>query len=198
MDDRRKYFESFAEDWDKNFIAEDLEILSDVIKSFKIKTGWHVIDLGCGTGVLFDMLRRLVGPKGMVLGIDFATRMLQRARKNFPFDNCLVIDADAAQLPIKSETFDLAVSFASFPHFADHKSVMNEVARILKPGGSFHILHLLSSKELNSHHYTAGGPVAKDHLPPQEAMIRLFDQSHFLNVKITDHPGLYLASGIKA
>jgi ubiquinone/menaquinone biosynthesis C-methylase UbiE len=198
MDTRREYFESFAEEWDKNFIAEDLEILSDEIASFRIEPGWRVIDIGCGTGVLFDMLRRLVGPDGMVLGVDFASRMLQRARKNFPFDNCLVIDADAEQLPLKPESFDIAISFASFPHFAHHARVMEEVARILRPGGGFHIMHLLSSKELNSHHHNAGGPVAMDQLPPQEAMIRLFDQSHFLKVTITDRPGLYLASGIKA
>ncbi|SYZ74421.1 putative UbiE/COQ5 methyltransferase [Candidatus Zixiibacteriota bacterium] len=198
MDSRRDYFESFAEDWDKNFVAEDMEILSDIINSFNVKPGWKVLDLGCGTGVLFDLLRRTVGPKGLVLGIDFASRMLQKARRNFPFANCLVVDADAAQLPIRPESFDIAISFASFPHFADHPKVMDEIARVLKPGCGFHILHLLSSSELNSHHHNAGGPVAKDHLPPRDAMIRLFDHSHFLNVKITDRPGLYLASGIKA
>ncbi len=197
MPDRKDFFESFAEEWDKNFTAEDLEILSDLIKTFDIKNGGWVIDIGCGTGVLFDPIRRRVGGKGMVVGVDFSSGMVHRARRNFPFPNCQVIDADASSLPFKSESFDLAISFASFAHFAEPEKVLDEVSRVLKPGGSYHIIHLLSSKELEYHHHIAGGPVAMDHLPHQDVMMGYFDHSHFINVKIIDRPGLYLATGVK-
>jgi demethylmenaquinone methyltransferase/2-methoxy-6-polyprenyl-1,4-benzoquinol methylase len=197
MESRRKYFEAQAEEWDKTFIAEDLEILSFLINSFDIREGYKIADLGCGTGILFDILRRKVGSKGLVIGVDFCSAMVRRARINFPFENVVAIDADAEMLPLRSECVDAAISFAAFAHFEHQELVMEEASRILKNGGSFHIIHLLGSQELENYHHKAGGPIAKDHIPPQEKMKELFQRGHFTDVKITDHPGLYLAEGIK-
>ncbi len=197
MESRREYFESFAEEWDKNFTAEDLEILSYQIDLFKIRVGGRVLDLGCGTGVLFDNLRRKVGASGLVVGVDFSGKMIHKARQNFPFDNCIVIGADAENLPLKAQIFDLVISFASFAHFADKRKVIMEASRILRPEGSLHILHLLGSKELENHHHQAGGPVAKDHLPPREKMMQMLAEGQFTGATITDHHGLYLASAVR-
>jgi len=197
MDDRKKYFESYADEWDKMFTAEDLEILSFLLESFRIRPGSKVVDLGCGTGVLFDMLRRRVTRAGMVVGVDFSSRMVKRARQNFPFKNVCEIDADVENLPIGDALFDYAITFAAFAHFTNRRRVIEEVSRILKAGGQFHIIHLASSRELEEEHRMAGGPVQDDHLPSYEEMTRLFEQGRFINIKITDHPGLYLASAVK-
>lgn len=197
MNNRREYFDSFAEEWDKMFTAEDLEVLSFLIESFDIKQGDKVADLGCGTGVLFDLLRRRVGNEGLIVGVDFSPAMIHKARQNFPFENIVTIDADAEMLPLRSNWFDLAISFAAFAHFTNQELVMEEASRILKQGGKFYIIHLLSSKELETYHHHAGGPVAEDQIPPLETMKELFERGSFVNVKITDHPGLYLAIGTK-
>ncbi len=197
MDKRREYFDAFAEEWDKMFTAEDLEVLSFLIESFDIKKNDKIVDLGCGTGVLFDLLRRRVGPEGMVVGVDLSEEMVKKARKNFPFKNIMTIDADAEMLPLKSDLFDVAVSFAAFAHFTCQERVMEEASRILKKGCKFHIIHLLSSKELDTYHLKAGGPVADDHIPPLERMKEIFSQGNFVDVSIIDHPGLYLAVGTK-
>jgi demethylmenaquinone methyltransferase/2-methoxy-6-polyprenyl-1,4-benzoquinol methylase len=197
MDNRKKYFESYTDEWDKMFTSEDLEILSFLIDSFNIQTGTKVIDLGCGTGILFDMLRRKVGKDGMVVGVDFCPKMVRKARQNFPFETISEIDADVENLPLKECIFDCAISFAAFAHFTDFRKVMQEVARVLKSGGLFHIVHLMSSKELDDYHHKAGGPVANDQLPSDEDMMALFNHGNFTNAKITDHPGLYLASAAK-
>lgn len=197
MINRREYYDSFAEEWDKMFTAEDIEVLSFLIESFDIKKHDKIVDLGCGTGVLFDLLRRRVGPEGLVVGVDLSSVMVKKARKNFPFKNILAIDADAEMLPLKSGLFDVAVSFAAFAHFTCQELVMEEASRILKKGGKFHIIHLLSSKELDTYHLKAGGPVAEDHIPPLEKMKELFEKGNFVDVSIIDHPGLYLANGTK-
>lgn len=197
MESRKQYFESFADEWDKNFTAEDLEILAFFLESFNIKIGNRIADLGCGTGVLFDNLRRKVGPSGLVVGIDFSRRMIHKAKLNFPFDNCMVIDADAENIPLKAGIFDMVISFAAFAHFSDKKKVIMEASRILKSGGSLIILHLLGSRELENHHHQAGEPVAMDLLPPREKMIQIFDEGQFVNASIIDQHGLYLASAIK-
>jgi len=197
MESRKEYFESFADEWDKNFTAEDLEILAFFLESFNIKVGHRIVDLGCGTGVLFDNLRRKVGPSGMVVGIDFSRRMTHKAKLNFPFSNCMVIDADTENLPLKAGVFDKVISFAAFAHFTDKKKVIMEASRILKSGGALYILHLLGSRELENHHHQAGGPVAMDLLPPRERMIQILEEGQFINASIADQHGLYLASAIR-
>jgi len=195
---RRKYFDSFVDEWDKMFTAEDMELLEFLVDSFSIEKGSLVADLGCGTGVLFDLIRRRVGPEGMVIGVDFCSRMLKKARLNFPFDNIHTVDGDVENLPLQTDYFDYAVTFAAFAHFTNPIQVMKETSRILKKGGHFYIIHLLSSEELEDYHHQIGGPVAEDHLPSRDEMDELFSGGEFVDVKITDHPGMYLAQGVKA
>lgn len=196
-EERKKYFESFVDEWDKMFTAEDIEIISFLIDSFNIQDSNKVVDLGCGTGILFDMLRRKVGNDGFVVGVDFCAGMIRRAKRNFPFENIYEVDADVEYLPLQNEFFDVAISFAAFAHFAHPQLVMNEVSRVLKKGGQFHIIHLLGSRELVDFHHKEGGPLSEDHLPATGIMNEFFEHGHFKKVKITDHPGLYLASAIK-
>ncbi len=197
MNHRKEYFESFADEWDKMFTAEDLEVLAFLIDSFKIRDGFRVADLGCGTGVLFDLLRRKVGASGLIVGVDFSPRMLSKAKTNFPFSNIIAIDGDVEALPLRSDYFDIAISFAAFAHFPNQALVIEEASRILKKGGTFNVIHLMSSRELAEHHIKAGGPVAHDVVPTVEKMKDLFSCCDFNNVKINDHPGLYLAIGTK-
>jgi len=49
-----------------------------------INPGISTLDLGCGTGILFDLLRRRVGPSGLVTGVDFALSMVERRIAIFP------------------------------------------------------------------------------------------------------------------
>ncbi len=197
MDRRKEYFESWVDDWDKEFTTEDREILDFVLTSFSIKEGARIVDLGCGTGVMFDMLRRSVGKSGMVVGIDYCGKMIQKAHRNFPFENIFEIDADVENLPIADGSMDCAISLAAFAHFSNQRKVLEEAARVLKPGGEFHVIHLMGSKELEEYHQKVGGPISDDHLPSHDDMVGLFEHGGFEEVKITDHPGLYLASGKK-
>jgi len=87
MDKKQEYFDHFGEDWDKDLTAEDLERLQHLIDNVNVHSGEYVCDLGCGTGVMFDMLRRRVGEKGYIIGVDFAPRVAHKAHDNFPFHN---------------------------------------------------------------------------------------------------------------
>jgi SAM-dependent methyltransferase len=132
-----------------------------------------------------------------VVGVDSCPGMVQKARQNFPFENVYELDADVESLPLRKDTFDHAITFAAFAHFTYPDKVIREVARVLKKGGRFFIIHLLGSEELQKHHSEIGGPVAGDHLPPDKELIELFKEAGFMDIKITDHPGLYLASAAK-
>jgi len=195
-DQHQEFFDRLAADWDLMFTAVDLEFLRYIVEALTVKEGWDILDLGCGTGVLFDLLRRRVGEKGSVTGVDFSFKMAQRALHNFPFKNVNVIDADAVQLPFADSAFDMGVAFSAFPHFRDQQRALDETHRVLKPKAKFYIIHLESSLELSEIHHRIGGPVEHDEIPAATRLREMFDNSKFGDVRIEDHPGLYLASAI--
>ncbi|MEW6051910.1 MAG: methyltransferase domain-containing protein [Candidatus Zixiibacteriota bacterium] len=197
-DMHQEFFDRLAAEWDLTFTAEDLERLQHVVNNMPVHRGMQILDLGCGTGILFDMLRRLVGTRGSVTGVDFSMEMAQKAHRNFPFANVHVVDADASELPFGANLFDMAVAFAAFPHFVHQQRALDELHRVLKPGARFYILHLQSSKELAAIHHRVGGAVAKDTLPSAENLRQMFASGQFYDIRIEDHPGLFLASATNA
>ncbi|UCD64736.1 MAG: methyltransferase domain-containing protein [Candidatus Zixiibacteriota bacterium] len=195
-DEHQQFFDALAAQWDLLFTAEDLERLSHVVDCLGVRKGMAVLDLGCGTGVLFDMLRRHVTESGSVTGVDFSYAMAQKAHRNFPFTNVNVVDGDAASLPFADSTFDMAVAFSAFPHFSDQQKAVDETHRVLKAGARFYIIHLTSSRELSHIHHKAGGVVAHDQIPPESRLRNMLDSSKFADIVIDDVPGLYLASAV--
>ena len=192
-DKHQKFFDSLAAEWDLMFTAEDLERLNHIVEKLGVKKGMNVLDLGCGTGILFDMLRRRVTDKGSVTGVDFSYQMAQQAHRNFPFPNVNVVDADAVSLPFADSSFDMAVAFSAFPHFSDQQKAIDETHRVLKHKAHFYIIHLISSRELNRIHHSIGGVVEHDKIPPEARLRDMLNSSKFEEVLIEDHPGLYLA-----
>ena len=197
MDEKQKYFDSIGDNWDKDLTSEDLERLSHILDKFNISEGLKVCDLGCGTGVLFDMLRRHVGEKGFITGVDFAPVVAHKAHQNFPFHNIGVVEADACCLPFCDGVFDLVVSFAAFAHFSHKDETIHEANRILKPGGRFVIIHLAGREELAREHHQAGGPIDHDELPDQAQLTEMFERGDFKHHDLTDTQSLYLAVGYK-
>ena len=192
-DKHQAFFDKLAAEWDFMFTAVDLEFLSRIVDNLDVSEGMDILDIGCGTGILFDMLRRKVGPEGSITGIDFSFEMAQKAHRNFPFKNVNVVDADAITLPFADSTFDMAVAFAAFPHFSDQRKALDETHRILKSKSNFYIIHLSSSKEISEIYQKIGGVVENDEIPATEKLNQMFANSKFIDVTIEDHPGLYLA-----
>ena len=50
----------------------------EAIKGLSLKLGDTVIDLGCGTGLNFSILQRMVGYKGTIIGVDLSESMLDK------------------------------------------------------------------------------------------------------------------------
>lgn len=193
-DKHQGFYDELAQEWDFWYTAVDLEYLTWVVDNLEVNEGWDILDIGCGTGILFDLLRRRVGKEGTVTGIDFSIQMAMKALRNFPFDNVNVVDADTTQLPFCDNTFNMAISFRSFDDFSDKKKALDEIHRALKPGASFLVLHLYSSKELQEIHQEVGGAVTDDEMPTREEMEKLLQDSGFADISVEDKSGHYLAT----
>lgn len=105
-----------------------------------VKEGMKVLDVGCGTGVVAWHAERMVGAKGMVVGVDPSIGMLTEAIKRERVR--LPVNGMGERLPIADETFDfLSMSYA-LRHVADLVETFKEYRRVLKPGGKLLILEM--------------------------------------------------------
>jgi demethylmenaquinone methyltransferase/2-methoxy-6-polyprenyl-1,4-benzoquinol methylase len=90
------------------------------------------LDLCCGTG---DVAFRLAKAGTQTVGADFSLPMLQVGRNRFPNERIQFIRADALSLPFDDSTFDLLTISYGLRNLADVKEGLNEMQRVLKPGG---------------------------------------------------------------
>lgn len=194
---RREFFDARASDWEATCYPEEVRgRLVELLSCFGLAPGACVLDVGTGPGVLIPYLRRAVGPEGRVVAFDLSLPMVRKAREKPLAPHDLVVQADGHRLPFRRAVFDRVICFAAFPHFDDPGLALEEMGRVLKPGGSLVIAHLLSREELARHH---GGhaAVADDVLPPAPVMEALFARAGLEPPSIEDCPGRYLACGRK-
>jgi SAM-dependent methyltransferase len=108
----------------------------------KIKEGDTVIDLGSGAGNDAFIIRRVVGEKGKVIGIDFTDAMIKKSRENaekLGLNNVEFRPGDIENMPVTSNKADVIVSNCVLNLVPNKHKVMSEVYRVLKPGGHFSI-----------------------------------------------------------
>jgi demethylmenaquinone methyltransferase/2-methoxy-6-polyprenyl-1,4-benzoquinol methylase len=104
--------------------------------SLMLSTDARVLDLCCGTGALTRELARRV-PHGHVTGVDFSPRMLAVARDHEGPANITYEEDDVLELPYESGTFEAATMAFSMRNVTDIATCLREIARVLKPAGSF-------------------------------------------------------------
>ncbi|MCR5445606.1 MAG: bifunctional demethylmenaquinone methyltransferase/2-methoxy-6-polyprenyl-1,4-benzoquinol methylase UbiE [Bacteroidales bacterium] len=97
----------------------------------------EILDVACGTG---DMAVNLVRQGCTVTGVDISEEMLAIAKQKAP--DATYIVADAEQLPFEDKTFDAVTCAFGVRNFLHLKQGLDEMIRVLKPGGRMVILEL--------------------------------------------------------
>jgi ubiquinone/menaquinone biosynthesis C-methylase UbiE len=98
-----------------------------------VQPGQRVLDVACGTGVLARTVADRVGPNGSVVGVDLNEGMLAVARQEAPEIEWRQGRAEA--LPFDSASFDAVVSQFGLMFFEDRRATIQEMLRVLRPGG---------------------------------------------------------------
>lgn len=105
---------------------------NSLISQIRLTGNETVLDLGCGDGVLTEKLAQLV-PNGTVLGIDASKGMIETA-KTIEKDNLKFIKMDIDAMDFKEE-FDIIYSNAALHWVKNHRQLLRNSLRALKPGG---------------------------------------------------------------
>ncbi|HKA21253.1 MAG TPA: methyltransferase domain-containing protein [Blastocatellia bacterium] len=102
-----------------------------------IRPGMSVADIGCGVGMVTNMLSKLVGTKGNVVGVDASKDQIEQARKLLPSEasNISFVVASALSTGLPADSFDLVYCRFLLIHLSDPQQALVEMRRILKPNG---------------------------------------------------------------
>jgi SAM-dependent methyltransferase len=148
-----------------------------------------ILDVGCGTGTLLEAIAGESDAGGSdrlgLVGVDLSPGMLAEARRKLGA-RAGTAAADAARLPLRAATFDVALSASSLHHWRDPAAVLAEIRRVLRPGGRLVVtdwcgdrwIERLRTRVLRRRH--------RDHLRVYRSaeLVGLLEDTGFLDVRI--------------
>lgn len=117
----------------------------------ELRLGERVVDVGCGAGIDSLIAARMVAPEGEVIGVDMTPPMLDRARESAEasgFRNVRFHHGLAESLPVADAWADVVISNGVLNLFPDKMAGLQEMARVLKPGGRLQIGDILVEKDV--------------------------------------------------
>ncbi len=110
-----------------------------IVSNYDIKEGMRVLELGCGTGVIWVSHKDLIAKCKEFVLTDFSEAMLKEASDNL--SDCDLIEykkEDIQNLSFKDKSFDVVIANFMLYHIPDLPKAISEVRRVLKDDGVFY------------------------------------------------------------
>lgn len=184
-----EFFDRCAPWWDSDMVRNE-EIISSILTLAGIGKGMDVLDVACGTGVLFsDYLAREVGS---LTAIDISPEMAKLAAAKFPQVNVICGDVETVEF---DRQFDAVMVYNAFPHFPDPAKLIARLAELTKPGGRLTVAHGMSRAALQAHHSDRASQVSIDLIHEQE-LAALFAPWFEVEVVVSTDT-MYQVSGVR-
>jgi arsenite methyltransferase len=114
-----------------------------------LRPGEHVVDVGCGGGIDSLVAAKMVGAAGHVIGVDMTPGMLEKARASgvaAGVANVEFREGFGEALPVEDGWADVVISNGVLNLMPDKDAALQEMARVLKPGGRLQIGDILVQK----------------------------------------------------
>jgi ubiquinone/menaquinone biosynthesis C-methylase UbiE len=180
------------------FPEQDRPKIARLLTAAEIQPGMHVLEPGCGTGRLTEILAEAVGPRGLVLALDISAAMVQACRDRIGERTTVrVVQAAIEDYAFKPDSFDVAVCHQVVPHFDDPRAALATITQGLKPGGRLVVVHFAPEAVINAIHRTAAPPIQHDRLPPPEQMRTLLMEAGLVVDWCTEDALGYLVRGTR-
>ena len=187
--DIAEFFDRCAPWWDADMIRNE-GIIAAILDNGGIREGLDVLDVACGTGVLFpDYLSRGVAS---VTGIDISPEMAKIAAGKFPQVKVICGDVEETDF---GKQFDAVMVYNAFPHFPNPAKLIESLAKLVKPGGRLSVAHSMSRAQLQQHHSGRASKVSID-LIHEKDLAALFDPFFDVEV-IISNDRMYQVAGIR-
>lgn len=190
--DVMEFFDRLAPDWDASLVERDA-VINKILDNAGIGPGMDVLDVACGTGVLFPFyIERGVGS---VTGIDLSAEMARIASEKYAGrPEIEVIRGDVEEYAFDRK-FDAAVVYNAFPHFPEPRRLIKTLASLLRDGGTVTIAHGMSREQINRHHSDTARQVSQGLMPAGE-LKELLEPYFEVKTVISDNE-MYQLSGTK-
>ena len=181
----------------REFDAEERAKVNFFVLRWSIKAGDRVLEPGCGTGRLTEVLAALTGPAGRVVAFDVSAGFMRlAAQRNLP-PHVTLHTACVETAPLAPGSFDHVVCFNVFPHLTPQVRMTRLLAAALRPGGVFWIAHTGSRTFINAVH-REGPPALHNHLLPAPGKLaRLLRGAGLGEIEIEDGADRFLARAVR-
>jgi SAM-dependent methyltransferase len=110
------------------------------LSALAISPGDRVLDVACGPGNFTRDFANAAGDEGLVVGLDASLTMLETAVRQTATTNVAYLRADAADLPFRDACFDAVSCFAALYFIEEAERALEEIVRVLAPGGRVALL----------------------------------------------------------
>jgi SAM-dependent methyltransferase len=148
-------FVGYPESWLDALPGPAVESFAGVGFPFRaevIRPGNVVLDVGSGSGTDVLTAARLVGPEGVVFGLDMTPTMLNKLRDNIKragVENVRVLDGNAEVIPLPDESVDVVTSNGVLNLVPDKARAFGDMFRVLRPGGSVQVADIVVGKPIS-------------------------------------------------
>ena len=187
-----EFFDRCAANWDAEMIKSDV-IIGKILDNAEVGAGMDILDVACGTGVMFDYyLERNVAS---VTGIDISPEMAKIAAGKYAGNAKVTVICGDVEEYTFGRKFDRIVVYNAFPHFPYPKRLIKILAGLLKEDGRLTVAHGMSREAIDNHHKGAASKVSNG-LMSAENLKRIFD-AHFRVEVIISNDYMYQVSGVK-
>lgn len=187
-----EFFDQCAPTWDAGMIKSDV-IIGKILDNAEITAGMDILDVACGTGVMFDYyLERGVNS---VTGIDISPEMAKIAAGKYENESRIQVICGDVEEAAFDRKFDVIVVYNAFPHFPDPRRLIKTLSGLLKEGGRLTVAHGASREAIDNHHQGAASKVSNG-LMSADSLKKLFEP--YLQVEIViSNDRMYQVSGVK-
>ncbi|MER5178165.1 methyltransferase domain-containing protein [Streptomyces sp. NPDC002896] len=189
----QEFFAARAADWDARF-PDDGPAFRAAVGELGLRPGDRVLDAGCGTGRALPALRDAVGPSGLVLGADLTPAMLEAAARASRDRAGLLLLADVARLPVRTESLDAVFAAGLIAHLPEPAENLRELARVVRPGGLLALFHPIGRAALAARQ---GRRITPDDLRAEDNLGPLLESSGWRMTSYVDEDARFLALAVR-
>mgnify|MGYP000854030818 FL=1 len=184
------FFDRMAPEWDRRMVKDDAKI-NLILDAAGVKKGSVVLDVACGTGILFPyFLERNVSH---VIGVDISPGMAHIAAGKFQDPRIEVICGNIETIPVRM-LCDCCVIYNALPHFENPQRLVSRLVGWLNPGGRLTVAHGMGLEALQRHHAGQARNVSR-RMPSADELAQLLSPWLSVDVRISDNEK-YIVSGI--